>query len=102
MPALDSPGFPIHLTPHDLKQPAESSRPKSADKEGKAAKTGNYQAPDKTSKDEQSGSSRGAGANVRPSSVSPPQPAFFSCPHHTHRGIVQSYVIPCFPPRFEN
>jgi len=68
MPALDSPGFPIHLTPHDLKQPAESNRPKTADLNGKAGKTGNSQTTDKTSKDEQVGSSRGAGANVNPSS----------------------------------
>ncbi|KAK3296075.1 uncharacterized protein B0H64DRAFT_374213 [Chaetomium fimeti] len=68
MPALDSPGFPIHLTPHDLKQPAESNRPKTADLEGKAGKTGNNQTTDKTSNDGQAGSSRSAGANVNPSS----------------------------------
>ncbi|KAK4157977.1 hypothetical protein C8A00DRAFT_39686 [Chaetomidium leptoderma] len=68
LPALDSPGFPIHLTPHDPAQPAESNRPNSADKDSKAAKTGIYQTADKTSKDEQAGTSRSAGANVRPSS----------------------------------
>jgi hypothetical protein len=71
MPALDSPGFPIHLTPHDLKQQAESNRPKTADLGGKAGKTGNFQPTDKTSNDEQGGSSRSAGATVNPSSVSP-------------------------------
>ncbi|KAH6627828.1 hypothetical protein F5144DRAFT_493638 [Chaetomium tenue] len=63
MPALDSPGFPIRLTPHDLKQPAESNRPRTADLDGKAGKTGNSQIADKTSNDEQPGSSRSAGAN---------------------------------------
>lgn len=74
MPALDSPGFPIRLTPHDLAQPAESNRPNSADK---AVKTGNALAADKISKDEQTGSGRSAGANVRPSSVSPRNPRIF-------------------------
>jgi hypothetical protein len=87
MPALDSPGFPIHLTPHDLKQPAETSRPKSADKDGKAAKTGNNLTPDKTSKDEQGGSSRSPGAHARPSSVSPRNPPFPARTTHSH--IVQ-------------
>ncbi|KAK4106887.1 hypothetical protein N658DRAFT_34048 [Parathielavia hyrcaniae] len=68
MPALDSPDFPIHLTPHDLKQPGEASRPRSADKDGKAIKTENHTIPDKSSKDEQADSGRSAGANVRPSS----------------------------------
>jgi len=68
MPALDSPGFPINLTPHDLKQPAESSRPNAADLDGKAGKTGNYLTGDKISNDEQAGNGRSAGANVHPSS----------------------------------
>lgn len=95
MPALDSPGFPVHLTPHDLKQPAEPNRPKSADKDGKAGKTGNYLTPDKSSKDEQAGS-RSAGANVHPSSVSPrnPQPAFLPV-RNLAPPIAQSYVMPC-------
>jgi hypothetical protein len=99
MPALDSPGFPIHLTPHDLKQPAESNRPKTADLEGKAGKTGNNQTTDKTSNDGQAGSSRSAGANVNPSSVSPLVPKI---PHFLPRArnqptprIVQSYVMSC-------
>jgi hypothetical protein len=88
MPALDSPGFPIHLTPHDLQQPAESNRPKSADKDGKAGKTGNYQNPDKTSKDDQTGS-RNAGANVHPSSVSPRNPhSFLPAPRTTDCPII--------------
>jgi hypothetical protein len=68
MPALDSPGFPIHLTPHDFGRSAESTRPKTADN---ATKTGNYLATDRFSKDEHTGGGRSPGANVRPSSVSP-------------------------------
>ncbi|KAK3302034.1 uncharacterized protein B0T15DRAFT_403578 [Chaetomium strumarium] len=56
MPALDSPGFSMHLTPHDLKQPAESNRPKSADRDNKPVKTG--PAADKNSNDGQTGSPR--------------------------------------------
>jgi hypothetical protein len=90
MPALDSPGFPIRPTPHDLKQPAESNRPKSADLDGKAGKTGNNLPSDKMSNDEQAGSGRSAGGNVHLSSVSPCIPHFLaSCPHHMPR-IVQS------------
>ncbi|KAL2156031.1 hypothetical protein VTH82DRAFT_775 [Thermothelomyces myriococcoides] len=60
MPALDSSGFPISLTPHELKQlAAESSRSRNADKDGKVGKSGNSQkAGDKTSNDEQAGSGR--------------------------------------------
>ncbi|KAL2134792.1 hypothetical protein VTI74DRAFT_10776 [Chaetomium olivicolor] len=64
LPALDSPRFPMYLSPHDLKQPAESIRPKSADKDSKTAKTGNSQAADESSSDGQAGST----ANPRPSS----------------------------------
>ncbi|KAK4123972.1 hypothetical protein N657DRAFT_436431 [Parathielavia appendiculata] len=79
MPTLDSPGFPIHLTPHNLKQPAEPRSPRSADKDGKVVKIGNHTVPDKTSNDEQTGSGRSAGAKVRPSSSgnrggNPPNP----------------------------
>ena len=77
MPALDSPGFPIHLTPHDFGRPAESIRPKSADM---PAKTGNYLATDKTSKDEPTGAGRNPGANARPSSVSPCNPHCYPFP----------------------
>ncbi|SPQ22333.1 7c1c9716-7bac-4dd0-b727-7af0da410a50 [Thermothielavioides terrestris] len=67
MPALDSHGFPLHLTPHDLKQPAELVHPKSADKESKAVKTGNYQSADKGGNDGLPGNGRSAGSNSRPS-----------------------------------
>ncbi|KAL2181774.1 uncharacterized protein P884DRAFT_190262 [Thermothelomyces heterothallicus CBS 202.75] len=69
MPALDSPGFPISLTPHELKQLAGSNHPRNADSDGKAGKTGNSQnTGDKTSNDEQAGSGRIAEANASPSS----------------------------------
>ncbi|KAK4146951.1 uncharacterized protein C8A04DRAFT_34511 [Dichotomopilus funicola] len=78
MPALDSPGFPLRPTPHDLQQqhqqllqPEDINRPKSADLGDKAGKTGNHLAADKTSNDERPASSRSAGANVvAPSSSS--------------------------------
>ncbi|KAL2201389.1 hypothetical protein P885DRAFT_26419 [Corynascus similis CBS 632.67] len=68
MPALESPGFPINLTPHELKQPAESNHPMTADLDGNVGKTGNSQSGDKISNDEQAGNGRGAEANARPSS----------------------------------
>ena len=83
MPALDSPGFPIHLTPHGFGRPAESIRPKSADM---PAKTGNYLGTtDKSSKDEQTGAARNPGANARPSSVSPCNPHY--CPFPAPRTL---------------
>lgn len=96
MPALDSPGFPIHLTPHDLKQPAESNRPKTADLDSKAGKTGNSQTTDKTSNDEQVGSSRGAGANVNPSSVSPKIPHFLSHSRNSGCALSNHTLCPAF------
>ncbi len=82
MPALDSPGFPIHLTPHDFGRPAESIRPKSADM---PAKTGNYLATDKNSKEEHTGAARNPGAKARPSSVSPCNPHY--CPFPAPRTL---------------
>jgi hypothetical protein len=69
MPALDSAGF---LTPPQLKQPEESIRPKSTDKDDKPAKAGDPLSVGKTNNDNRVGSSdsRSSGRSSRSSSVS--------------------------------
>jgi hypothetical protein len=64
--------------------------------DGKAGKTGNSQTTDKTSNDEQVGSSRGAGANVNPSSVSPLIPHFLSHSRSSGRALSNHTLCPAF------
>ncbi|KAL2259948.1 hypothetical protein VTK26DRAFT_6195 [Humicola hyalothermophila] len=56
MPALDSPGFSLHLTPHRLELPDQLVRPKSAnDRDNMALTTAIFSAFDKSGKDSQPG-----------------------------------------------
>lgn len=106
MPALDSPGFPLHLTPHDLGQPAEVVRPKSADRDDKAVKTGHDQPADKSGNDGQPGNERSAAPSARPSAVStrawdsPKSAARLHCPIITYCAL--SLAVGLLTPSFSS
>lgn len=87
VPAWDSPGFSLHLTPHGLEQSEEPNRPKSADNRDNTSKPGNDLAVDKTSKDAQTASASGRNTGAVSSPVHIPLPA-------PQGRIVQSHVMP--------
>ncbi|KAL2022346.1 hypothetical protein VTK56DRAFT_5744 [Thermocarpiscus australiensis] len=81
MPALDSAGFPVRLTPLELNQLEESIRPKppsvpkSSDKDSSAAKTGDYLVAGKGGNRERAGSSNSSSSARSTESSSGPTPS---------------------------